>query len=295
MKFLRKIILYTRRHLDFIVLDLLTFILAYFLSVQLRKSLDIRITHAELFLQFGIVAFFVYFAVLLVGQNLSGILARSLPREIKAIIIQMIATWSIFTVILYLIKTAQDFSRAIYISTFLFCTIAILAERTIWKCVIRYSRLHEKEAPKVLIVSEKNRCQHVLESLLPGCYENVFQISAVVTNRAGEGAYKDWYPCFEGLEHVTETLKDYHVQDAYVELDNPEEEKTTICELLESGIVVHRSLGGSHFNYASQYLDTFGGKSVITINDTQPSLVSRVDETWTEFLKRRARRNDKKL
>ena len=294
MKFLHRTLIYVRRHLDFLALDLATFALAYVVSVQLRRAMSIRIRHGELFLQFGIIGFLIYLAVILISQNLSGILTRSLPREAKAVLIQMVTTWSIYTVILFLSKEAHEFSRAIYVFTFFVCTFAVLLVRTIWKGVVKYSRMTERVSPKVLIISERSKAQETVQRLLSGSYENLYRISAVVTNRKGVPDYKDWYPYYEGLEHISEILSDHLVQDAYVELNDAEEEAQVIRELLNAGIVIHRSLGNSTFGYATEHLDVFGGKAVITIEDTQPSLVSRADRIWAEYLKRRAKKREEK-
>ena len=61
-----------------------------------------------------------------------------------------------------------------------------------------------------------------------------------------------------------------------MELNNADEEKAVIQELLDSGILIHRSLGDSRLHYVSQNIEDLGYHSVITIADTQVSLVSRV-------------------
>ncbi len=295
MKYLKKLIIYIRRHLDFLILDLITFAIAYVLSVQLRRAIDIRITHDELFLRFGIVAFFVYLFVVLVSHNLNGILSRSLPREMKAVSLQMISTWSIYTVILFMLKEAHEFSRTIYALGFLVCSASILIVRTIWKAFIKYSGMNAKVSPLVLVITDRSNAQKTLQGILPGSYENIFKIVAVITNEVGKPDYHDWYPYYEGLDHIPEILSNHRVQDAFVALSDSEDEKKVFNMLINAGVIIHRSLGDNAYDYASEHIDVFGGKSVITIDDTQPSLVSRVDKIWKAHLKKKAEKKNKKI
>jgi hypothetical protein len=110
----------------------------------------------------------------------------------------------------------------------------------------------------------------------------------VITNENGETEYTDWYPILRGLQHVKEFLNDKRIQAAYVELNDADEEKYIIQELLDAGVLIHRSLGDSCFHYVSQNIEELGNRSVITIADTQVSLVSQADKIFEEKMKRRA-------
>ena len=288
---IRKTWFYIRRHWDFLILDVLTYSLAYYLAVQIRRSLDIkRITHGELFLTYGLVGIVVYLLVELSNQNLNNIFSRNIFQEIIEVGRQMVMSWSIYTVILFLQKEAHHFSRILYVTTFFVCYVCILIVRTLWKNFVKFYK--RSLSPKLLIICEAGQAQTVLNRILPGSFENQYTISAVITNKDGDADYSDWYPLLRGLHHITAFLNDKRVQAAYVELNNADEEKAVIQELLDSGILIHRSLGDSRLHYVSQSIEDLGYHSVITIADTQVSLVSRVDIIFKEKMKRRAEKKD---
>ncbi|MBO5999400.1 MAG: hypothetical protein J6P87_06900 [Lachnospiraceae bacterium] len=280
MKRIRRTLIYIKRHFDFLLVDLVAFSLAYYASVWIRRSLKIPIYHSELFMEYGIVCIIIYFAIELLNQNLNGILSRNFPKEAKVVLLQQMSTWSVYTVFLFMIKEAHLFSRAIYVTAFFMCSLVVLIARSLWKYI---SKMHERSAEKLLIVCESGRAQSVLSRVLPGTFENEYDICAVVMNGKGEADYHDWYPHAEGLEHISDFLPDHKLQAAYVELDDPDEEAETIELLLNAGIVVHRSLGGSRLNYAGQYIDDLSGLSVITIDGTETSLVSRANKFWNRL------------
>ena len=284
---LKKTMFYIRRHWDFLLLDVLTYSLAYYLAVQIRRSLDIkRITHGELFLTYGLVGLLVYAVVELANQNLNNIFSRSIFQEIKEVGRQMVMSWSIYTVILFLQKEAHHFSRTLYVITFFACFICILVVRTLWKNVVKFSKVRKVFCPKLLIICDADQSQVVLNRILPGSFENQYIIDAVITNEGGVSDYNDWYPILHGLQHVKGFLNDKRIQAAYVELRNADEEKIIIKQLLDVGILIHRSLGDSCFHYVSQNIEELGNRSVITIADTQVSLVSQADKIFREMMKR---------
>ena len=189
-----------------------------------------------------------------------------------------------------MLKEAHEFSRMIYVLGFLTCLISIIITRTIWKGVVKHTGMNKRVSPMVLVIAERSRAQKVLQGLLPSSYENIYKIVGVVTNECGEKNYHDWYPYYEGLHNISELLLNCHIQDAFVALDDAEEEAEVFKILLDAGITIHRSLGDSIFGYASEHIDLFGGKAVITIDDTQPSLVSRADRVWKVYIRKRAKK-----
>ena len=291
MKFLRKASIFIRRHIDFLFWDLLTFTLAYFAAVQIRRSMDIRITHGELFIQFGLVCIVIFLVVEIVSQNLNGVMFRTIPGEAEAVGLQMVMTWSIYTVVLFLLKEAHEFSRVIYVTAFFVCFMCLWIERTAWKCALKYSKLHESISPRLLVICEGDHTQQVLQRILRGSFENHYEICGVVVDGGGESDYRDWYPHAVGLQNVPQFITDYRVQDAYVELSDAEKESAVIKQLLDAGVIVHRSLGDSKFDYVSQHVNDLSGKSVITIEGKEISLVSQADQLLAKI--RKARREKK--
>lgn len=286
MNLFRRTLIYIRRYFDFLLLDLVAFTLAYYATVLIRRSLRLPVYHGELFLAFGIVGIVLYFLVLLFCRSLCGILFRSFASETKAVMIQMTITWSLYTVIIFVLKEAHDFSRMIWGLALVVCTLNILLVRTIWKYIVSYSKLRHILVPKLLIVCEADQADTILQRLLPGSFGNQYEICAVVMNERTSPSYHDCYPSETGLSHITDFISDRRVQEAYVELLDAEEEKQVMEELLMAGIVVNRSLRNSRLNYSAQEIRTLSGYSVITIRDTQQSLVSRIDKLLKRLRKK---------
>lgn len=284
---------YARRHWDFLLIDLGSFALAYYAALLMRRAMNIPIYRGDLVIKYGFVAAAVYLVVLFVTQNLNGILFRGFARETERLMVQMGISWSAFTVILYLHREAHEFSRSIYLIALVTCFVCILLARSLWKMLMRYSRLHEKSAPSLLIVCDAEKAQTVLDRLLPGSFGNFYRICGLVLTREGKKDYRDCYPCVIGLENMGEILKDWRVQDAYIELADPVQENQAIRVLLDAGVTVHRSLGESEMDYLSQRIDHIAGNSVITIEDSRSSMAGKLDDLIRASRERREKRKAK--
>ena len=278
MKLIRKIWIYAQRHKDFIFLDCLIYGLAFYAAIQFRRSLDIPIKHGELFLRFGLVGLVVYIIMELLDQNLNGIVSRSMAREAEALARHMTLSWSIYTVILFLRKDAHLFSRSVYVITFFSCYISIFIARTVWKAFVKFSNGHDALSPKLLVVCDAPKAQRVLDRLLHGSFENKYEISEIIVNKNNKPEYDDHFPITVGLEYIEDRIHDKHIQAAYVELENAEEESMVIEKLLSSGVIVHRSLGDSCLDYASMRINDLSDKSVITIEDATVSFAKKADQ-----------------
>jgi len=285
---MKTILLYIKRHYSLIILDLVVYVIAYCLAVLIRYAVHLPITHGELFLKYGILSLGIYFVVEIASKNLNGVLYRSVVGETRSVGLQMLITWSIYTMFLYLIKPAYHFSRLMYGMTFVLCFLFILVGRTVWKMIVRYTRLNKKVSPKLLVVCEASRADKVLLRILPGDLQNLFNICAVVMNDRGEPP-KDYVyqTCVQGLEHIDDYTSDHLLQYAYVDLDDAEEETQVITRLLDAGVVVHRSLGDSEFHYASQGINYLGGKYVITIEDMRTSMVRTGERFLRSVIKKK--------
>ncbi len=134
-----------KKHFDLILLDMLVFTIVYYTIVQVRYAIS-PVTHGELLLTYGVVLGAVYFAILILSKNLAGVIRRSFFKEAQMLGVQMLVSWAFFTGVLYSVKSAQDFSRSVYATSFILCYFFILIERSAWKCFIRFSKFHNVKA-----------------------------------------------------------------------------------------------------------------------------------------------------
>ncbi len=282
---MKKILLYMKKHADFIVLDLLALIIGYIVVVQFRYIIS-AVHHGELFFDYGVVLSAVYFVILILSKNLSGVIKRSFFKECQTLLVQVFVSWAFFTVVLYSIKTAQDFSRSVYGAAFAVCYFCLLVERSALKCFIRFSRFHSALCPKLIVVCDSNHSQEVIKRVLKGSFENDYEIVAVAMNNEGVTDYIDHFDSLIGLDKLEEFIADKKIDEAYIEVADAGVETHVINVLLKHNIIAHKSLKESVMNYVEQGIDEISGHFVITIRDTQVSFVTRAERLETKLFRK---------
>ena len=282
---MKKTALYIWKHVDFIILDLLALIFGYWLVVQFRYEVS-AVHHGELFLDYGVVLSIIYLLILIISKNLSGVIKRSFFKECQSILVQVFISWAFFTVALYMIKTAQDFSRGIYAAAFLVCYIFLVIERSAWKCFIRFSRFHSKLCPKLIVVCDSNHSQQTIKRVLRGSFENDYEIVGVALMDEGENDYIDHFDSALGVENLEGFITGRKIDEAYIEISDAAVETQVINTLLKYNILVHRSLQDSTLNYVEQEIDEISNHYVITIRDTQVSFVTRAERVETALFRK---------
>ena len=290
MKILTKKRLFIGKHYDFLLIDLLAFILGFWLSLMIRRSLGTHLRNQNLLWTYGIAATLSFLLVEILSENLKGVITRGLVREVQAVVLQMTITWTVYLSVLFLMHNIFALSRILTAVTYLICTVFLLLFRNIWKMICKFSRMSDAVMSELLIVCEASRAQTVLNRLLPGALSKQYEICGLVVNEKGTPDYHDWYPCRTGLEAIDQYTGERRIQYAYVELNDRNEEKEAIDKLLNAGIIVHRSLGDSALEYADQAIGELNGKSVIVISGARSSLASKADRAWLR-LKHRLLRN----
>ena len=282
---MKKTLLYMKKHADFILLDLLALVFGYCVVVQFRY-LARQVHHGELFFDYGVVLTAVYFIILILSRNLSGVIKRSFFKECQSLLVQVFVSWAFFTVVLYSIKSAQNFSRSVYAAAFVLCYLCILFERTALKCFIRFSRYHSQLCPKLIIVCDSNHSQEVIKRVLKGSFENDYEIVGVAMNNEGVTDYIDHFDSMIGLDKLEEYIAGKKIDEAYIEVADAGVETHVINVLLKQNIIAHVSLKESTMNYVEQEIDEISGHYVITIRDTQVSFVTRAERLETKLFRK---------
>ena len=282
---MKKTLLYMKKHADFIIMDMLALAIGYCTVVLFRYAAS-TVHRGDLLLRYGCVLAGVYFVMLIISRNLSGVIKRSFFKEAQMVLAQVCISWAFFTVVLYSIKSAQDFSRSVYGAAFAMCYLVLLFERSALKAFIRFSRFHSNLCPKLIVVCDSNHSQEVIKRVLKGSFENDYEIVGVAMNNEGATDYIDHFDSLIGLDKLEEFIADKKIDEAYIEVADAGVETHVINLLLKHNIIAHRSLRESTMNYVEQGIDEISGHYVITVRDTQVSFVTRAERLETKIFRK---------
>ena len=121
--------------MDFLVLDMLMVSVAYVLAVHVRMQLEIDYIFVwQSVLEVQWIAILLIYAVsALATSAYTNIIRRDKGLEFRAVFKQILLTFAIFTIYLYMVQLSFDFSRLIFGFTAVFSLFAVYAERLVWK------------------------------------------------------------------------------------------------------------------------------------------------------------------
>ena len=289
MKILKKKWLFILKHFDFLVVDLIAFIIGFYVSLVFRRSLGISLRNQNLLWTYGIVATLSFLLVGIVSENLNGVVARGVIGEFQAVAVQMTSTWTVYLSALFFMHNIFALSRIFALVSYLLCIVFLLLFRNAWKILCKFSRISDSVMPELLIVCEASHAQRVLDRLVSGVLSKQYEICGLVVNEKSALEYHDWYPCVTGLNGIDQYTGKRRMQFAYVELNDRNEEKEAIDKLLNAGIIVHRSMGDSELQYADQSIGELNGKTVIVISGARSSLASKADQAWLRLRQKLSR------
>ena len=141
------------KHIDFIFIDLICVISTLLLSYEIWLSERTRNTLDDEYLTIGIILGLAYLFIVFTKPAHSGILRRSVLRELKAVIILNAELLIILLIYLFIIHTTGIYSRMTLGLFAIFDTVAMILLRSIWKAVIRNRFSKEENKTKVMLVT----------------------------------------------------------------------------------------------------------------------------------------------
>lgn len=255
------------KHWDFILLDMLCFQLAYFVSVMFRNSWRYSFENS-LYLQVGLVIILADICTLFFAESYHGIMRRGYFAEFKSVLKHATMVSVIELFYLFISKSGGEFSRISFLVFWFLAVITIYIERILWKIYLlkRKQVFYKKKA--LLILTSSDRAEQVIGNVLDYTYNEIEIIGAVIADRKDLIGNQ-----IRGVSIVSdvETIPDY-IQTRWVDavLINvkdysmlPEHLEETCVDM---GVTVHRSLVERGQEYRNQKLEKMCGYFVLSVS-----------------------------
>lgn len=252
------------KHADFIILDIIVVIVAFFLAFRIRHGLSGR----HLIEMYKTGAFVIALSDLLgalIFENHKNILKRGYGQElisvIKMVLIDMIGLLFYF----FFWKIGNRFSRSIM---GYFCIIAILAmyvERVVWKKAIVYIRnKHLYQKRHMLVVSTKALASRVIAEIEKNSLGEI-EIIGLVVDDAPVGEQIAGIPVVARMDTVAEYMQTLWIDEVMIYLPKSAaipNDIINVCEMM--GITSHLNLDCISETNCMRTIDKVGGIQVLT-------------------------------
>ncbi len=156
------------KHLDFIILDVISVELAYFLAYLTRHGLAMRFP--EILQSGAIVLVFVVILMSIFTENHKNILKRGLFQELKSATYLSLSSFSLLILYIVFMHEGSSVSRITMILWFPYSIIIMMTVRTLWKSYLKNRKVGTQEKNRVLLISDKKHARKIIENMKTRSY-----------------------------------------------------------------------------------------------------------------------------
>ena len=253
------------KHLDFIILDIVMFKIAYIIGCVIRMGVAPLYLN-QLYLNIGLIIILIDICVAFFTEPYHGIMRRGYFQEFKNVLKHVIMVFAGTIVFLYLAQKGQEFSRFVFLWFIPISMILIYAERICWKkWLLKHGRLlYTKQ--QMLVVTSRNE----VESIIQHVEENLFNEFEIVGIAFVDGHVKE-HEEINGIPVVcdAEALPEY-IQIRWIDAVLVGVKKKSmvpeglIQTCVDMGVTVHNRLEDMEGWTRNQYINRIGGYVVLT-------------------------------
>ena len=253
------------KHLDFILLDILSINIA-FVAAYLTRFGFAGSGREEAYTGLIVMLVLLDFAVLVVNETMKNVLKRGFYIEFALTVKHVFLVESIVALYLFAVKSSELFSRIMLVSFAVYYVFISYGIRLLWKRYLRSSRYKVRKAA-LYVISTGDRVESVVEryqSLRPAHY-HLKGICLLDADRVGDevqGVCVDTnrdtvleFLCREWVDEVVVSVPADHNYD-----------RNLLDKLVEMGIVIHVEIESpTNLEWQRQEIEKIANKQVLTI------------------------------
>ena len=261
------------KHLDFVLLDVATVEIVYCFCVRFwlgRSQLRTPIYNST-------------FIVLLLLGLIAGVFLAPLYRDIlkRHFLREILSSAEYVSVIIvllmlyqYMMQLGPQFSRGIFIFVWFFGSIAVFAERQIYKTWLRKHLASRARRSNLILVTDK---EHANEEIARIANEISSQFTlicvAIVEEDAGKEEENYHLPGQEeditilyDTDRIFDFMQQHVVDDILLNISDLETNRSLIQDLIITGVTLHISMFRLWGDLPNQKAEYMGGRAVLTTN-----------------------------
>jgi len=250
------------KHIDFMILDLVCFLLSLWLAYCLRLN-DFEIWESQTYRSLLIIIALVHICVSIFNSSYKNILRRGYMKELIAVIRHIAIVIAVMLVLMFFLKTLDNLSRMVIAYTVVISFVLLWVERAIWKKFIHH-RL-AKNPRYLLLITDKAGAERILNQFQGQMLD--FQVKGIVLV---DKDYKtadsiQGIPVVASVDTLTQYLLKTVVDEILFSVPRKEELPQDLirdCSLM--GITIHLEIMSSDELAEARYEENIAGLSVMT-------------------------------
>ena len=265
---------------DVMILDTLFIQVSYVLAYMLRNGFENPYA-SELYLNIGVMLFFVGICAGFFLENYRGIMRRGYFQEFKAVL-KYIFTICVFIMFyLFLSKNSSDYSRISFIAFVSGAVFIIYLERIFWKIYVRKHRSVNCNQTALLILTSADIAEHVITTVKKNSYNELRIVGIILTDRddtVGKKIAGETVVCTK--QALFDYIRDKWIDGILVNVKDKSQIPQDLEEIcVQMGVTVYQKLTEPENDIYNPKIEKFAGYVVMSSGISSASVGER-------FLKR---------
>ena len=258
------------KHLDFILLDVLSAQIALVLAYGLRHGFDKWMYDKMLYRNLAIWMAFFGVAVAVLFNTMHDVLKRRWTVEIRMTVTQSLLVFSTVIIYLFSVKDAEQYSRiTLWVMLLLYIPLAFVI-RMLWKQVIRQKIAREKRRV-MLLISDQSSAEDAIERIKNHPMEGIRLCGLVLIDRDAAGESFGDMPIVSNMQDVARYICREWIDEVYIAVENFDGFPRDLLEKCrQMGVTMHLQM--MPLGMGKQTVEKIAGMPVITnsINIASP-------------------------
>ena len=227
-----------RKHIDFILLDILCLQLAFVLAYFLRFDLENPYVNNE-YRSLAGVYILIDLLVAVMFDSFKNVLRRGYYKEFTAVLKHACFVEAAMLMYLFSTQRGDVYSRLFFYYMIPLYLLFTYIGRTIWKGQLRAGKTRRGDR-SLLIVAPKEKMEECISSICERNYNTYRKLGAVVTDASLKGTFVSGIPVVTDYETIVPYVQHEWVDEVFLCGDAFLDEHTNLIEQLRRmGIVTH--------------------------------------------------------
>lgn len=253
------------KHFDFMVLDILCLEFAFLTACVIRNGVGWPFDD-DSYAKLGIIILLLHVCVVFFLDSYKNIVKRGYLIEIKAVIKHNSAVMLCVFVYLFATKQTAVYSRIIISLMWGLSCCITTAARLMWKRIVRMQIRNGKKRRTVLVISDSQRIDPIIETLQKQHYENFIISGVMILDQDMTGKDVKSVPVVASKDTVLKYVKANVIDEVFLSLQEDElYAENLINHFINMGITVHIQLSTFGNNIENRVIERFGGYTVLSM------------------------------
>lgn len=252
------------KHLDFEIIDIICLVVSFYLAFRIRhpEVNDILITN---YTKLSILLVFIDIAVLFFTNNYTGIIQRDKYQELGAVLKHVSIVQLTLLVYEFALKETDDFSRKIFVTSWIISFFACWFVRCAWKKLLRKKIMAADRQSKMLLISTEEHAPIIINKLNKKDYRE-YKICAIsILDTARSEIIESGTPLIYGKDCLMEYVRQGVVDEVFIDnFSSKEELEELVNVFLSMGITVHIGMGFLPDTLPNTMMEEMGSAQALT-------------------------------